>query len=521
MKNTRYFPFERNRFFYGKLLTVRDFESEQKYNNDKRRLINRLLFGSGVVCGLQVVAIDDKTITVENGVALDGLGREIVVSTPVTQKLSLMEGFSNNEYAKNVYLCIAYDEKGKEPVHSVANSNVRSSEISEYNRIQECYKLFIKEEAPDFTAFDHTKLLETSGLIYRDGQVSIWQVAPKNVNPGEIFDVVLRVEKNLQTARIGFEYDLQCENIFSMDGQSTVRVSFSEGEHSQETKYEMKIKLRAGAKGEGRLTAKSENAKLSLDDKDIDVYCDCTNNVDIIDMPVREKILDSYFAQSLEQCTETNQEQCIYLAKISMLQVGPSYMIEKVERVPFGEYVHNVSLLQKMGILEENILKLDFDATASVEELKSTDKPRVDLSYDKSSRSFNFRIGIPSAGGRTDNLRTGIIEIDASEKLKGNSVYYTDEIEHGLGQRDVIIRTAVETTDDDMINKIEKKERQIFSGDYELFEKSPYEAEVSKISTGIVLYPKRGTFRMAVKLRDSSKAKTIKIRWYAESMEEI
>ena len=42
------FPFERNRYFYGKLLTVRDFESEQKYFNDKSRLLNRLLFGSGV-----------------------------------------------------------------------------------------------------------------------------------------------------------------------------------------------------------------------------------------------------------------------------------------------------------------------------------------------------------------------------------------------------------------------------------------------------------------------------------------
>lgn len=54
MKNLKSFPFERNRYFYGKLLSVEDFETEQKYFNDKRRTVNRFLFGSGVVCGLGV-----------------------------------------------------------------------------------------------------------------------------------------------------------------------------------------------------------------------------------------------------------------------------------------------------------------------------------------------------------------------------------------------------------------------------------------------------------------------------------
>src|SRR5690348_16916586 len=121
MQKSRYYPFERNRYFYGKLLTVRDFESEQTYFNDKRRLLNRLLHGIGVVAGLQVIKVDDKSVSVQAGVALDHLGREIVVPDPVTWKLSMVPGFVNNgEFAKNVYLCVAYDEKGREPVHSVA-----------------------------------------------------------------------------------------------------------------------------------------------------------------------------------------------------------------------------------------------------------------------------------------------------------------------------------------------------------------------------------------------------------------
>lgn len=46
MKNLKYFPFERNRYFYGKLLSVDDFDAEQRYMNDKRRMLNRFLHGA-------------------------------------------------------------------------------------------------------------------------------------------------------------------------------------------------------------------------------------------------------------------------------------------------------------------------------------------------------------------------------------------------------------------------------------------------------------------------------------------
>ena len=78
MKNTQLYPFERNKYYYGMLLSVEDFNSEQKYMNDKRRLVNRLVHGTGVVSGLNVVAIDDQTISVESGLAFDNTGREIL-----------------------------------------------------------------------------------------------------------------------------------------------------------------------------------------------------------------------------------------------------------------------------------------------------------------------------------------------------------------------------------------------------------------------------------------------------------
>ena len=46
--------FERVKYFYGQLLGVREFQSEQSYFYEKHRLHNRYLHGYGTVCGLAV-----------------------------------------------------------------------------------------------------------------------------------------------------------------------------------------------------------------------------------------------------------------------------------------------------------------------------------------------------------------------------------------------------------------------------------------------------------------------------------
>jgi hypothetical protein len=76
-------PPVRNRYFYGKLLDVFHFELEQNYFNAKRWLLNRLVGGFGVVCGLGVqLTTDKKHVVVLPGTAIDKCGREIIVCKP-------------------------------------------------------------------------------------------------------------------------------------------------------------------------------------------------------------------------------------------------------------------------------------------------------------------------------------------------------------------------------------------------------------------------------------------------------
>ena len=71
----------RNHYFYGKLLDVFHLELEQTYFNSKRHLLNRLVTGPGVVCGLDVRLTDDGVVVMP-GFAIDRCGREIIVASP-------------------------------------------------------------------------------------------------------------------------------------------------------------------------------------------------------------------------------------------------------------------------------------------------------------------------------------------------------------------------------------------------------------------------------------------------------
>lgn len=138
--------FERNRYFYGKPMTVRDFEAEQRYLIDKGRFLNRHLHGAGVICGLQVTVpakFDDEkpAVTLTEGAALDCCGNLIVVgeSGKVEVAGRVQDGIN--------YLYIEYAECIRQPI--MVSSNVAScEEVCCYNRVRETFRLSVSKDSP-------------------------------------------------------------------------------------------------------------------------------------------------------------------------------------------------------------------------------------------------------------------------------------------------------------------------------------------------------------------------------------
>lgn len=97
-------PTKRLKYFTHQFLREQDFEAEQAYHIAMRRLHNRAVHGWGIVEGLAVHKKNEKEITIDPGVAIDGQGREIVLTNQVTRDLS---SFERNSHT---YITISYDE---------------------------------------------------------------------------------------------------------------------------------------------------------------------------------------------------------------------------------------------------------------------------------------------------------------------------------------------------------------------------------------------------------------------------
>lgn len=159
--------FERNNYFYGKQFTVRDLLQEQSYFNEKRQLVNRMVLGWGVVCGLDVRWDPKKReFIVETGMALDCCGHEIIVCEPQRVAFEDYEeqcrvAREKPEHEGKFVLCLEYDECHAEPVELPA-VGCDDEERIEFNRVRDGFKLRIKkwEDACPKQPYEHVACLD-------------------------------------------------------------------------------------------------------------------------------------------------------------------------------------------------------------------------------------------------------------------------------------------------------------------------------------------------------------------------
>lgn len=149
--------FKRNNYFYGKLLTVDDFQVEQQYFVNKLRLINRLIHGAGVVCGLKVLMrgneaanLGDDQIRITEGVAIDFCGREIIVPNNVDIELEdeLRKKHLEDKDVNEIYVWIRYDFCGDEKVPKVLEASSCQEECC-YSKIKESYRIEADPNLPE------------------------------------------------------------------------------------------------------------------------------------------------------------------------------------------------------------------------------------------------------------------------------------------------------------------------------------------------------------------------------------
>lgn len=500
MNNKQYYRCDRNNYFFGKLMTVRDFQSEQTYMNSKRRLGNRLLNGVGIVSGLNVILVDNKTFSLETGMALDYMGREIVVPESTIKRLNVIKGFDENKDKGIVYLCIAYKEELKETTFSVAGSSKSSGVSEEFNRVSEGYELFLTSQEPKESELKIDNLLNQRIKVYDKDGILITIETARYVNPGKTIKIAVMFEKENIDAPVRFSFEMSGEFFLTPQGEKILSVDYQETEISTYKKVnkEYSICCDASTDAPAQLIISKDSFVVYRGGEQLKLDDDIIIPVAIKTEPIRNLIINDFYMRHFDEIVDNVDGKNIYLAKFHIVTNQLTYFIEGFEKHPCQQYIYSNDLLR---LLQE----IDSQGSAAAVSTALVKDAEKELAEDLAPQVTD----IPQP--KIDNIITGVERINLGFNPKVGKTYYSYEFVHGLGEGNIAVVTAI----DNKANYLTDDKGLLVFGDKSIFPKEEISISAPNVQIAAVANSEKGTIRLGVRLQDKTTAQAVDIRWWA------
>lgn len=481
MDNFQWYPFERNRYFQGKMLTSADFQAEQAYMNDKRWFLNRLMFGSGIVYGMSVFNLDDLSILVESGAAIDDLGREIVIDSSVVRKMSAISGFEQVTEDK-VSLCVRYREEETRPVYSIHGQEYGRE--YEFNHISEGYELFLKNtsELEQVYLAETEFLLQTCLFENQDYQVQFW--IPAMISQNTQVRMMLRVgKKSSEDKELNLKCIIQLPTFLSLGDSHEIAVEW-QGLISQQGSQVIEdywLKANENSLREGSVLIKPGTLHVLADGEEQEISEQQPITVKLVLQEPEELIQRELGKNSLEM-QELGTRDYVRLADFQMVQTENAYIIDTIEEEKAKTYI------PAPGKMQETSRYLSFFKPLSQPEniFHQLEKHEAD------------RKGLTASSTR---IARGSIELPLGVHMKKGEICYSEEIIHGLGKGNVYIAVGTKLLE----------ENAIIYGEPSLFEDQ--QEECTNIQTAVKVFQDRGSFQVAARLIGEQKSVVVVLNW--------
>lgn len=481
MKNKEIFPFIRNNYFRGKQLTVRDFLDEQSYYRDKLRALNYTAFGGGVITGMDVVAIDNSVISVENGYAFDSLGRDIIIGTPILKNINMLDGFEELDDSLNCYLCIEYAENLSEQTIPVSDTETKA-----FNRIGESFHLFLTNKKPNINSTHLLSIIETTQELYCSNNISVKLKVPKFVNVNEKLIIEATIEKRNLTHGLSVDFEISHDG-FSGVVENSSKITYFNATNTFD-KYTEKFELTLSKKitGTKKIVVPQNAFKITVEDITIELESDVVFTTEIIEENSADYLKQEFFHTNIDAFFETSLTENLYLAELQLTKSGRSAYIENVIAMPFKQYI----LSPRLQYLLDNL-------------------PQQPV--ENENKTMKAELATPKSEPEHPNIvASGIESIDIDIDYRGK-VYYSSEIIHGLGEGNISYSIGFEPIN----GNANGTDNIIVFGDSSLFAGSQFNMDFPNLQYSIISYNDKGTFRIAVRLMDKINAGNIRVHWNA------
>ena len=494
MASNQVYPFERNRYYPGKMLTTADFKAEQSYHINKMRFMNSLIYGTGIVCGCGVVSLDDLSILIESGVAIDGSGREIIIDSSLVKKLSAIEGFDDLQ-SETACLCVRYEEKD---IHSVyAVSHKESDQEYEYNRISEGYEIFLVDKDEYDEAFEMESEFLQKECIFRGPDYEGFLTMPTVVCKGRNVRARIEIHKLTDSdKKLTYKGVLDIPNFTSPEGTQQIEIAIDDIElHEGGVLYKdywMNVLNQAGI--EANVILRSGSANAFEDDVAIQAENSFALKVRLSDESPIALIRRETGKLSLEM-RQTVTASSIKLAEIDLMSTDSAYVIENIRETKKNPYIELPSQDATTSEYMEYFIK-DADITKEKDKVDQEPVREAPVTY---------------AGGDLKNVATGILEIPLGRDARSGDIRYSGEITHGLGTGNVYVSIGYEYLSPDQA--LGASAKSTVYGNPELF--SRQSQHLVDAETAVRVLNDKGSFVVAARLLKDVEYLVLTYRWIA------
>lgn len=486
LKENQTLTFIRNRYYTGKMLTSKDFQTEQLYMNQKRSFLNHMMYGTGIMCGLSVRKLDEVSVLIESGAAIDGQGREIIVPVSLVKKISALAGVEQLTGSRAA-LCLRYKEDMVHPVYSVEQEE--EGREYEYNHVQEGYELYLEDIAEE-SSQEEAFLCKSVFLKQEDYKITF--MIPKTVKKGKKVKLTARIEK-LSDRNCGLNF-----------GGVLQLPSFRQGDGSQELSIEVRdVYLGKNAVMEKVFWLQAEQSEVeqtsillvqgtgyaSVAD------CDCKINetlelqANMTDMDIEKIAASELGRENYESRAKRAEQEKIVLAELSLLGADGAYVITGIKEKEAKNYISTPESLGK---------RLAYDSYfTEPEEEKAAEQQKIPELSDEEEREDEIV------------MTNGYVEIPLHVGMKKGDICYSDEILHGLGKGDVYVKIGVQCIQEDV--RTNQNTRATIYGNTDLFEDDDH----MKVETAVKVYNDKGSFQIAARLKGVQKSIVLLVHWVA------
>lgn len=484
------YPFTKSRYFKKKRMRSADFVRDQAYVENKIALLSQTALGEGIALGLGVQRIDSDAILVEPGLAIDGLGRFLVVDEPAVCRVRTLSGFDTLT-GETAHLWLSYHEELFDPMF-VADSG---SEAAEYAGIRERFSFYLTDKrcVPP-TAAEQALFFET--VLFEDDELCVRQIVPRILSSTWRTQLRLVIDS---CSSESLELDICYAPVipgFSGEDQKEPRLE----QHLSVEKGETVLSLTIIPKMAGQSVSISlPESGFSLIKRGVRMESlqafreECQV---VAGNPV-EKLEPQLTAQSLRDLLE-EETQGVLIASVRFVRCEDKFLLDDV--IPAGRRFTVPYLKEQLHRCAACYIPSPEDSaqedTTQTEDPGEPDKPQSEQS----------------------KMTTGTVVLSTGMHKRAGDLLQTDEIAHGLGLGTVYIEFGIENVYPAV--NVDQNRTDLLLGDVSLFEQASGTYDCT-FDRGVRIHPDKGTFELALRPHGELRQSSVRLRWFAWRPDEL